>query len=117
MREVATRLMGDTPEAPGVVTSLAQALSGHARLTRESFREVAQLVREQTGVKGRALFHTFRVVLTGLDSGPEFDLLVPAIDAGADAGPGVSPIAGCRERAVRFHQAVVAAGGAVPGRP
>ncbi len=115
LRQVAAHLVSETPQAVDVVTSLARALSGHARLTRESFREVAQLVREQTGTKGRPLFHTIRVVLTGLDSGPEFDLLVPAIEAGAEAGVGLRPIPGCRERAARFHQAVVAGGAAAPG--
>jgi hypothetical protein len=115
LRQVAAQLLSDTPQAASVVTSLAQALSGHPRLTRESFREVAQIVRQQTGVKGRSLFHSIRVALTGLGSGPEFDLLLPAIDAGAEAGNGLRPIIGCRERAARFHQAVVAVGGATPG--
>jgi nondiscriminating glutamyl-tRNA synthetase len=106
----ADRLVADTPEAPVVVTALAQALSGHARLTRETYREVAQAVRQQTGVKGRALFHTIRVALTGLDSGPELDLLVPAIDLAAEAGAGSGLVAvdGCRERSMRFHHVLEA---------
>jgi len=104
----ASHLVADTPDAPVVVTALAQALSGHARLTRETFREVAQAVRQHTGVKGRGLFHTIRVALTGLDSGPELDLLVPAIEAAAEAGAGggLVPVDGCRERSMRFHQAL-----------
>ena len=38
---------------------------------------------EQTGLKGRALFHPIRVALTAAESGPELDLVVPAIDRGA----------------------------------
>jgi hypothetical protein len=39
--------------------------------------------RQATGLKGKALFHPLRVALTAADSGPELDLLVPAIDRGA----------------------------------
>jgi glutamyl-tRNA synthetase len=106
LQAVAVPLLHETPESLAVVTVLAQALSGHARLTRETFRDVARLVREQTGVKGRALFHTIRVALTGLDSGPELDMLVPAIEAAAELGheAGVRAVQGCRERAAVFHQ-------------
>lgn len=115
LEAAASHLVADTPEARVVVTALAQALSGHARLSRETYREVAQAVRQHTGVKGRALFHTIRVALTGLDSGPELDLLVPAIEAAAEAGAegGMVPVDGCRERAMRFHHALGAV--AAPG--
>ncbi|MBA2353373.1 MAG: glutamate--tRNA ligase [Acidobacteria bacterium] len=84
-----------------VVVAFAQELSTRPRLTLETFREAAHQVRQRTGQKGRALFHPIRLVLTGADSGPELDLLVPVIEAGADlpAAVGVPPIAGCRERA------------------
>ena len=84
-----------------VVTAFAQELSGRPRLTRESFREAAQQVRQRTGHKGRALFHPIRLALTGQESGPELDLLVPAIDAGASlpAVAGVAAVVGTRERA------------------
>ncbi len=84
-----------------VVVAFAQELSARPRLTRESFREAAQQVRQRTGQKGRALFHPIRLALTGADSGPELDLLVPAIEAGADlpADLGLARIVGCRERA------------------
>lgn len=113
LEAVATALLADTPEAPAVVEGLARALSGHVRLTRDGFRDVAQVVRQQTGVKGRALFHTVRVALTAADSGPELDLLIPAIDVGAEMGEssGIRPSPGCRERAARFHRVVTALAG------
>lgn len=94
-----------------VVLAFAQELSGRPRLTRESFREAAQQVRQRTGHKGRALFHPIRLALTGADSGPELDLLVPAIEAGAlvPPGAGVPPIVGCRERAAICAAALVGA--------
>jgi hypothetical protein len=64
-------------------------------------------VRSRTGQKGRALFHPLRLVLTGRADGPELDLAVPAIDAGAElpASSGVAPVIGCRERAAAFLEA------------
>ena len=65
-------------------------------------------MRERTGQKGRALFHPIRVALTGAPDGPELDLVVPAIDRGAElpASAGVAPIIGCRERAAQFAAAL-----------
>ena len=61
-------------------------------------------MRERTGQKGRALFHPIRVALTGEPEGPELDLIVPAIDRGADlpASAGLARVLGCRERARAF---------------
>ncbi len=108
---VASALVVDTPQAPAVAGALAQVLQGRPRLTTAAaFREAAQEVRARSGAKGRALFHTLRVVLTGRDSGPELDLLVPAIEAAAElpAASGVAPVAGCRERAAAFVSALSA---------
>ena len=67
---------------------------------KDLFRAAAQRIREKTGQKGRALFHPIRVALTGAAEGPELDLLVPAIDRGAELPPtsGIAPIIGARER-------------------
>jgi nondiscriminating glutamyl-tRNA synthetase len=98
----------------GVVAPLVRAESDGARvvqvfadeirdagpLTRESFRAAAGRVRERTGLKGKALFHPIRVALTGEASGPELDLAIPAIEAGAGLSPasGVTPVLSCRVR-------------------
>ena len=88
-----------------VIVTLADDLASAPRCSsRELFRAAAARVRERTGQKGKALFHPIRVALTGEPDGPELDLLVPAIDTGAElpASAGVVPIAGCRERAASF---------------
>jgi glutamyl-tRNA synthetase len=87
-----------------VVHALAEELARAPRLDRERFRQVAGQVKARTGQKGRQLFHPIRVALTGLAEGAELDLLVPAIDGGADlpADAGLPPILGCRERAAAF---------------
>jgi hypothetical protein len=65
-------------------------------------------VKARTGQKAKALFHPIRIVLTGRAEGPELDLAVPAIDAGAElpADAGIPKIVGCRERAVAFVRAM-----------
>ena len=65
-------------------------------------------VQQRTGQKGRALFHPIRIALTGAGDGPELDLLVPAMEHGADldASAGIAPIIGARERAVEFANAL-----------
>ena len=96
----------DEASARGVVAALAEVLADFGRLRdRELFRSAAALVRERTGLKGRALFHPIRVALTGESEGPELDLLVPAIDNAMDLTPadGLGPITGCRERAAAVN--------------
>jgi nondiscriminating glutamyl-tRNA synthetase len=93
------------PAARSVIRALAEDLAQAPRcVTRELFRAAADRVRARTGQKGRALFHAIRVALTGATEGPELDLVVPAIDSGADlpASAGIAPITGCRERAALF---------------
>ena len=90
--------------ARAVATALAEELASAPRLDREKFRAVANQVKSKTGQKGRALFHPIRIVLTGRAEGPELDLAVPAIDAGAELPPdaGIPKVVGCRERAAAF---------------
>ncbi len=94
--------------ARAVVSAFAEALASAPRLDRDRFREIAGAVRGRTGQKGRALFHPIRIAITGKAEGPELDLLVPAIDRGAELPPsaGVSRIIGCRERAAAFAAAL-----------
>jgi glutamyl-tRNA synthetase len=107
------RIRGEmtTADARGVVVALAETLADAPRLDRERFRTIAGAIRSRTGQKGRALFHPIRVALTGRAEGPELDLAVPAIDAGADLprDAGIPPIVGCRERAAAFAAALTEA--------
>ncbi len=86
-----------------VIAALPDAIQG-ALSDRESFRAMANRVKERTGLKGKALFHPIRVALTGEGAGPELDLAVPAIERGAavPSSAGVAPVLDCRERAVAF---------------
>ncbi|MBA2304822.1 MAG: glutamate--tRNA ligase [Acidobacteria bacterium] len=95
------------PGACEVVAALADEINGPL-LDRESFRAMANRVKERTGQKGKGLFHPIRAALTGESGGPELDLAVPAIDRGAGlpASARVARITSCSERAVTFAKAV-----------
>jgi glutamyl/glutaminyl-tRNA synthetase len=94
--------------AQRVVRALADALEKMPRLDRERVRAVANEVKARTGHKGKPLFHPIRVALTGITEGPELDLLIPAIDRGADlpVSAGIPKILGNRERASAFVRAL-----------
>ena len=99
----------DAGSARQVVEALAGELDAAPRLVdKQIFRGLADRVKQRTGQKGRALFHPIRIALTGSGDGPELDLLVPAIDRGADldGAAGFAPIIGSRERAASFVKAL-----------
>jgi len=86
---------------PEVAAALVAELEGGLRLVdKETFRALAGRVKDRTGLKGKALFHPIRVVLTGAAEGPELDLIVPAIDRAADLrDSGLAAVASCQARA------------------
>jgi glutamyl-tRNA synthetase len=97
------------PAARQVIGALAETLQTAPRMEdRQAFRGVADRVKQQSGQRGRALFHPIRIALTGAGDGPELDLLVPAMERGAelDRSAGVAPILGARERAQQFARAL-----------
>jgi nondiscriminating glutamyl-tRNA synthetase len=85
----AARLVAAESDGPKVLAAFADAIADAGPLTKESFRAAATKAREMTGIKGKALFHPIRVALTGMDSGPELDLAIPAIDVVAEVMDGV----------------------------
>jgi nondiscriminating glutamyl-tRNA synthetase len=54
-----------------------------ARLTPERFKQIVNEVKAETGAKGKELFHSIRLVITGSHSGPEFDKLIPILEEGS----------------------------------
>jgi len=53
------------------------------RLTPECFKLLVNEVKAETGAKGKELFHPIRIIITGSHSGPEFDKLIPILEAGS----------------------------------
>ena len=92
-----------------VIAALAEELQTAPRLLdKQTFRGVADRVKQKTGQKGRALFHPIRIALTGAADGPELDLLVPAMERGAElnGATGIARVTGARERAQHFARAL-----------
>ncbi len=54
-----------------------------AQLTPERFKQIVNEVKAETTAKGKELFHPIRLVVTGSHSGPEFDKLIPILEAGS----------------------------------
>ena len=95
------------PGARDVIAALAEVIDTPL-VDRETFRAMANRVKERTGQKGRALFHPIRVALTGESGGPELDLAVPAIERGAalPADATMATVIGCGDRARSFAAVV-----------
>jgi glutamyl-tRNA synthetase len=109
LADSAIRAEATDASARQVIAALAGELESSPRMAdRQAFRGVADRVKQKTGRKGRALFHPIRIALTGSGDGPELDLLVPAMERGAelDSRSGVAPVMGARERARQFARAL-----------
>ncbi|MGH9429938.1 MAG: glutamate--tRNA ligase [Terriglobia bacterium] len=78
-----TRIEAQHADTRAVVLALLQELQTENEITSESFRAAAKAVQQETGKKGKELFHPIRLALTGETSGPELDKLVPMFQEGA----------------------------------
>ncbi|MHB1960213.1 MAG: glutamate--tRNA ligase, partial [Acidobacteriaceae bacterium] len=94
------------PSARAVLEAFAARIAALPSLvTAEAFKTVMNEVKAASGAKGKDLFHPVRIALTGAHSGPEFDKLVPLIEAGsALALP--TPVLSVRQRAEMFLAAL-----------
>ena len=70
------------PGAARVVEELRNQLSIEGRDVIREWPSIVRSVKAGSGQKGRRLFHPIRVALTGNDSGPELDKLVPIFEGG-----------------------------------
>ena len=70
----------------------------------ESFKAIINQVKDETGAKGKELFHPIRIVITGSHSGPDFDRVIPLIEAGSHL-PLPKHVMSVRERVEAFQQA------------
>ncbi|HXV77447.1 MAG TPA: glutamate--tRNA ligase [Candidatus Polarisedimenticolaceae bacterium] len=75
------------PVAVEVVRALCELASVRPPIDLEAWHALRDGVRERAGVRGKALFRPLRVALSGSESGPELDLLVPLIETGHAAAP------------------------------
>jgi len=73
-------------------------------VTYNKFRQVAKSVQQETGKKGRELFHPLRVAVTGAVSGPELEKLIPIFEEGAKLSL-TRPLKGTAQRLREFAAA------------
>lgn len=76
-----------------------------APVTAEAFKTTMNDVKAASGAKGKELFHPVRIALTGAHSGPEFDKLMPLIEAGSQL-PLPTPVASIHQRTAGFLAAL-----------
>jgi glutamyl-tRNA synthetase/nondiscriminating glutamyl-tRNA synthetase len=65
------------------VKILANESASAGQLAPEQFKKIVNEVKAETGVKGKELFHPIRIMITGSHSGPDFDRLIPILEAGS----------------------------------
>lgn len=86
------------PGARQVIAAFREELPAEDRpLTFEDYRDAVLRTKQRTGVKGKSLFHPIRVAVTGRDSGPELDRLIPLLEEGSRLDLPLR-LAGIRER-------------------
>lgn len=71
------------------------------KLTPEQFKKIVNEVKAETAAKGKELFHPIRLVVTGSHSGPEFDKLIPILEAGSRL-PLPKPVLNVHQRVSQF---------------
>ncbi len=87
-----------------VLEAFAAKIAAEAEpVSAERFKAMIKEVQKEAGIKGPALFHPIRIMLTGAQSGPEFDKLVPLMEEGSRVLPGT--IAGVKQRVKAFMEA------------
>jgi len=88
-----------------VIQALHDELVQKAGRVVEDWKEIIAGVKKRSGMKGKHLFHPIRVALTGSDSGPELDKLIPIIEEGSLLTL-PKPVPSCRDRVARFLAAL-----------
>ena len=93
------------PTTRTVLDAFAAKVSTEAEpIAAARFKALVKEVQKETGIKGPALFHPIRILLTGAQSGPEFDKLVPLMEEGSELEL-PTRILGVKQRISAFLQA------------
>ncbi len=72
------------PATRAVIAAFAKRIAhSNGAMSPEHFKEIVNAVKDETGAKGKELFHPIRIVLTGSHSGPNFDQVIPLIEEGS----------------------------------
>jgi glutamyl-tRNA synthetase/nondiscriminating glutamyl-tRNA synthetase len=91
------------PTTKTVLDTFIAKLAAEPETTEAArFKALIKEVQKESGVKGPALFHPIRIVLTGVQSGPEFDKLVPLIEEGSRLA--LRPVLSVKQRVAAWAQ-------------
>ena len=85
---------------PDVDGSFAAAVAEALRTTSD-FKELTEKLKSATGLKGKALFHPLRLILTGMESGPELARALPLLQHASEVDPSVLSPLQRTERCIR----------------
>ena len=109
VRDEGVRQVLSLPGAARVVDELRNQLSHEECDVVREWSSIVRSVKAASGQKGRKLFHPIRVALTGKDSGPELDKLVPIFEGGSQLEL-PHRIKDCRARVDEFYSAMLSQG-------
>jgi glutamyl-tRNA synthetase/nondiscriminating glutamyl-tRNA synthetase len=70
-------------KTPAVLDAFARRIAVAGELTVDRFNQIVNEVKEETGAKGKELYHPIRITITGSHSGPAFDKVIPLIEQGS----------------------------------
>jgi glutamyl/glutaminyl-tRNA synthetase len=85
-----------------VERSFAEAVAQDLRNNgAEDVKAMTERLKTSTGLKGKALFHPLRLMLTGMESGPELVRAIPLIQHASEVDPGVLSPLQRAERCIR----------------
>jgi len=89
-----------------VVRAFIARIGSHGNgFSAESFKAIIHQVKEETGAKGKELFHPIRIIITGSHSGPDFDRVIPLIETGSHL-PLPQPVMSVGRRVQAFQRAI-----------
>ena len=104
LRNDETRDVAENPGSLEVLRAFIPRALALPEVSYERFREAAKSAQKETGKRGRELFHPIRVAVTGAESGPELEKLIPIFEEGAKL-PLSRQIKGVAARLREFAQA------------
>jgi nondiscriminating glutamyl-tRNA synthetase len=86
-----------TEGAPLVIRLFAEKISKVEEFDYDKFAAMAREIRDETGCKGKDLYHPLRIVLTAKGSGLDLDKFIPLVEEGAKQNfP--TPVKNCSQR-------------------
>jgi glutamyl-tRNA synthetase/nondiscriminating glutamyl-tRNA synthetase len=78
------RALLESEEGKRVIAAFTRRVHSQSDgFSAEGFKAIINEVKNETGTKGKELFHPIRIVITGSHSGPDFDRVIPLIEAGS----------------------------------